>query len=193
MAISGISFHSTSTFNSLRPFLTGNSLSEANIKRGPFGNFSIANNVLRFTPNVRHDEPLQNYALIKKKPANRFKASLDVSLTDYSNIDNKRVGLVLNHQDKDNYLMMTIDSLDKKARLIKMENGKKVFLQATDLKKSPGKDFNLQVEVNTNSYNFFINGEKILSTKDSSFSGGEFGFAALDGTATFSNLEILSS
>jgi hypothetical protein len=85
---------------------------------------------------------------------------------------------------------MTHDSKSKEARLIKFENGQKTIIKSETLKKSPERDFNLQVEMNVNSYNFFVNGEKIMSAKDNSFSGGEFGFGALDATASFSELEI---
>jgi fructan beta-fructosidase len=177
-------------FASLKLALSDTFNTGANFKGGPSGNWSVASNSLSFTP-VSKSNKYQNHVTLKTKPGNKFAASVDVKMSDFSSLEVKSAGFILRKQDKDNFLAVELNTKNE-AKFVRYEKGVKTVLKAVKLKNDTEKNFNMKVEANVNRFDFYIDNRKVLSANDSTFKEGELAFGAFEDTTSFENFKLYS-
>lgn len=189
MTVSGVgSATGSSFFTGLRKVLSGSFGSDGLVRPPEDGRFSISGGNMLFIPNLRSSNPHHNHVTVDKNLRNRFAAKVDVE-GDFSAATYKSVGMVVKKQDKDNMLVIEVNSKEE-VRLVKYQDGNKSVLKSVKLDESLSSEFEMAVDVNNSKIKFSIDGEEVFSETDSSFRGGEFGFGSFTGTSTFSNLEV---
>ncbi|PCJ21315.1 MAG: hypothetical protein COB02_01645 [Candidatus Cloacimonadota bacterium] len=192
MAISSVtssSFSPSSLAKQLRLSFTDSLQKDGFIKKGLTGSFRFLQNRLFLTPDPRSTTKESNHVTTTRRVGNKFSAKVNVTLEDHTGQSRKDAGFILKKQDDKNYLSMSI-STKQDVRFYRVVNGEKSLIKTVSLDEQIPKNFDMQVDVNNSNFDFYMNGKKLLSAKDSTFSGGELGFGSFHGLGSFSDLEI---
>lgn len=188
-SISGSSFSTTKLMGQLRRTFSDPLAKDGNVNKGLTGKFNFIQNRLFLTPDPRATSKETNHVTTTRRVGNRFSAKVNVTLEDHTGQTRKDAGFILKKQDDKNYLSMSV-STKQDVRFYRVVDGEKSLIKTVSLDEQIPKNFDMQIDVNNSNFDFYVDGEKLLSAKDSTFSGGELGFGSFRGLGSFSDLEI---
>ncbi len=117
---------------------------------------------------------------------------LSVDIRANSGKDDQGGGLVWRYADNKNYYIVRFNPLEDNFRFYKVLNGRRIQLESADATVPKGSWFNIKVIMTGNETSCFLNGEKLITGKDDTFTkAGKTGFwTKADAVSDFDNFSL---
>ena len=117
---------------------------------------------------------------------------MSVDIKAISGNEDQGGGLVWRYKDIDNYYIVRFNPLEDNYRFYKVENGRRIQLASAQASVPEGSWFNVKVEMTGNEVTCYLNGKKLLTKTDDTFTeAGKTGFwTKADAVSDFDNFSL---
>ncbi len=141
-------------------------------------------------PDAKDRQKYNNFATLDHRMGEKYSLTTKASVA-VSHTEDRRMGIVANYVDEKNFVAFEYNPRTRRVQALEYKEGLRTVLGTKTLEHDPGGDLDLQLDRNLKKFDFYVNGEKLLSVQsEAAERNARVGLMAPDATVSYSGLQV---